>query len=195
MKHDADKRRYELIDARWWQSKIDLFEALAVDTNFDYVEGVTEAWGRILGFMRGIDTDLTESSHALLAAHFSLFRYMGLSDIQVEVAIRDCLARVLEIGAIKYDAENWRGVDAWSRYSSAAERHLAAALRGDQLDNESNLLHISHALVNCMFLEVAFARGYGADDRWSAEDESEVVYGGLHQAVLEAIEDFEITEE
>jgi len=60
---------------------------------------------------------------------------------------------VLEFGAKKYGAHNWKMVDeAKQRYSDAAMRHLLAYFSGETIDTESGLPHLSHAQCCLMFL-------------------------------------------
>lgn len=63
------------------------------------------------------------------------------------------LMAVLEYGARKYEAHNWRQVsDGKTRYADAAMRHFLAWQAGETLDAESGLPHLAHALTNLMFL-------------------------------------------
>ena len=63
------------------------------------------------------------------------------------------LAKVLTFGAKKYAPNNWQKVDNFSsRYYSALQRHLEAWRKGEKVDAESGLHHLSHALCNVMFL-------------------------------------------
>jgi len=68
----------------------------------------------------------------------------------------DCVEQVAEIltfGADKYDANSWQKVDdAESRYFSALLRHLIAYQQGEDLDQESGKLHLSHVATNALFL-------------------------------------------
>lgn len=61
---------------------------------------------------------------------------------------------VLAYGREKYgDDDNWLLVDdAERRYTAAAIRHIAAHLRGEELDSESARNHLSHAIVSLMFI-------------------------------------------
>lgn len=60
---------------------------------------------------------------------------------------------VLEFGAQKYAAENWRFVDNWqTRYYDAAMRHLLAHRRGEYLDEETGKPHLAHVTCCLMFL-------------------------------------------
>jgi hypothetical protein len=78
------------------------------------------------------------------------------------------LARVLTYGRIKYAADNWRKGMSWRRLVGAALRHFFAFMRGEDLDFESGLPHIDHALCCLMFLSEYQKRKLGTDDRWKA---------------------------
>lgn len=72
----------------------------------------------------------------------------------------EMLARVLTLGAKKYEAENWRKVDGWQRrYFAALRRHLKAWRRfletgkeEDRIDSEWGLPHTAHAFTCMMFI-------------------------------------------
>ena len=60
---------------------------------------------------------------------------------------------VLEFGAKKYSADNWREVDnAKERYYNAAMRHIDLWWNGEKLDSETNVHHLAHAATNLFFL-------------------------------------------
>ena len=62
------------------------------------------------------------------------------------------VAKVLTFGAEKYDAENWRKLDdLQNRYTAGALRHIFAHMDGEQLDPETNLSHLAHALCCLLF--------------------------------------------
>jgi hypothetical protein len=62
------------------------------------------------------------------------------------------LARVLSYGATKYGERNWeQGIDP-DRCYAAAQRHLWAYHGGEELDPESGLCHLDHALANIAFM-------------------------------------------
>ena len=64
------------------------------------------------------------------------------------------IAEVLTFGAEKYAPNSWQLVpDAKRRYTAALMRHFEAYRAGEQLDQESGLSHLSHALCNLMFLQ------------------------------------------
>lgn len=67
------------------------------------------------------------------------------------------IAKVLTYGSKKYDEDpndpNWMKIpDAKNRYYDAAMRHLDAYHNGEEYDEESNYLHIVHAITNLMFI-------------------------------------------
>ena len=65
----------------------------------------------------------------------------------------EVIAKVLDYGASKYGAENWRKVEnRRMRYFSAALRHLWAWRRGEHIDAESKLPHLAHAACCVLFL-------------------------------------------
>lgn len=75
------------------------------------------------------------------------------------------VAAVLEFGARKYKDRNWEKGMSWGRCFGAALRHLFSHWMGEELDPESNLPHIDHALCCIMFLSAYAKRRIGHDDR------------------------------
>ena len=61
-------------------------------------------------------------------------------------------AAVLQFGAEKYAAHNWRKGFVWSRPLAAALRHITAFNAGEDKDPESGLSHLAHAACCIMFL-------------------------------------------
>lgn len=60
---------------------------------------------------------------------------------------------VLEHGAAKYATDNWKHVEnASERYYNASMRHVQAWWSGEQIDSESGLPHLAHAICSLMFL-------------------------------------------
>ncbi|WGH49945.1 hypothetical protein [Pseudoalteromonas phage vB_PtuP_Slicky01] len=65
----------------------------------------------------------------------------------------ESIAEVLTFGAAKYADDGWKHLEgAEGRYLGALLRHLTAIERGEVLDPESGLPHISHVACNSMFL-------------------------------------------
>jgi hypothetical protein len=74
-------------------------------------------------------------------------------------------ARVWSYGKRKYAAWNWaKGMD-WSIPYACALRHLAAWQRGEELDKESGLPHLSHAMCNLRMLTLYSKQYPEGDDR------------------------------
>jgi hypothetical protein len=61
--------------------------------------------------------------------------------------------KVLTFGAQKYERDNWQKVpDSKRRYFDAMQRHAWAWKQGEQLDPESGIHHLAHAMCCLMFL-------------------------------------------
>lgn len=74
-------------------------------------------------------------------------------------------AKVLAFGAEKYGEDNWRDDGQYSlgtkRPLAAALRHIYAYLDGEELDPESGLSHLGHAMCSVMFALRAEVEGGG----------------------------------
>ena len=67
--------------------------------------------------------------------------------------ILEAAATIFTFGANKYGANNWQKLEDFeNRYYAALERHIQAWRKGEKVDKESGEPHLSHALVNVMFL-------------------------------------------
>lgn len=79
------------------------------------------------------------------------------------------MANVLTFGAKKYAAWNWTdgGGFKWTRLLGSCLRHLFAFARGEDLDPESGISHISHAQCNLLFLAyyIRNKEKFNKDDR------------------------------
>jgi len=63
------------------------------------------------------------------------------------------LASVLTFGAQKYGPNNWQSVEQGEeRYTDALMRHLEAYRGGEDIDEESGMSHLWHAMTNIAFL-------------------------------------------
>ena len=76
---------------------------------------------------------------------------------------------VLTFGAKKYTQDNWRGGISYSRLIGAALRHLFAIMRGEDIDPESGLPHVSHLSCCAMFLFSMMRHRSDLDDRYKYE--------------------------
>lgn len=74
-------------------------------------------------------------------------------------------ARVMTLGAQKYEARNWEKGMAWSRLFGAALRHMFDWFLGQDKDPESGLHPLAHAACDIHFLLAYALRGTPGDDR------------------------------
>jgi len=77
------------------------------------------------------------------------------------------MARVMTHGAQKYGARNFLegGGLAFSRLSDAMLRHFTAFWKRDEIDGESGLNHLAHAMCCLGMMLEYIKRGKGIDDR------------------------------
>ena len=77
------------------------------------------------------------------------------------------VGKVLTFGAAKYDEHNWKKLDnLQNRYTGAALRHIFAHMAGEELDPETGLDHLAHALCCLMFkLEAKLENGESKEER------------------------------
>lgn len=77
------------------------------------------------------------------------------------------VVKVLTFGAQKYERDNWQRVpDSKRRYFDALQRHVWAWKQGEQIDPESGLPHLAHAMCCLMFLyehDVKYSKYEGKD--------------------------------
>lgn len=83
-------------------------------------------------------------------------------------ALEGC-SRVLEFGANKYAADNWRKGMEWRRVIGALIRHALEFSDGKDIDEESGLPVIDHVMCCAMFLSEFQKRNLGVDDRHKPE--------------------------
>ena len=91
------------------------------------------------------------------------------------------LTAVLDFGARKYAAHNWRkGIDQ-TRLIAAAMRHINAFNAGEDLDLETGLPHMAHAMCCCMFsIEQMYAgEGKNPDSRYKLSYEQRTLLVSL----------------
>ena len=82
---------------------------------------------------------------------------------------------VLTFGAQKYERNNWKFVpESKRRYFDALQRHLWAWKSGEQLDPESGIHHLAHAMCCLMFL-YEHDTIYSIDDNFNHEVNNETI--------------------
>ena len=75
------------------------------------------------------------------------------------------VGKILTFGAKKYGRYNYRKGMEWSKCIASLKRHLNEFEKGVDFDDESNELHISHVLVNALFLLEYYKCCPDLDDR------------------------------
>lgn len=82
------------------------------------------------------------------------------------VPLVEAVARVMELGAKKYGAYNWRSKAVKKMvYVHAALRHLMAWVGGQSTDPESGESHLAHVAACMLIVLDAEAHGKAIDDR------------------------------
>jgi len=107
------------------------------------------------------------------------------------IPMLECLegvVRVLMYGAKKYTRDNWKAGMPWTRVSDAAKRHLFAWDALEDLDAETSLNHIDHALCELLFLRYYIRKGVGEDDRFKRTDKAKK-QAELRKALEEKLKD------
>ena len=78
----------------------------------------------------------------------------------------DDTTEVLEFGANKYSANNWRKSGPWLMCYDSMMRHVRDLLRGVERDTDSGLFQAGHIGCNMAFLLEFIEEGSGTDDRY-----------------------------
>ena len=77
----------------------------------------------------------------------------------------DEVARVYGYGAEKYAKRNWEAGYEYGLSIAALERHISAFKQLENIDPESGLHHLAHAVFHCLALITYVQCGIGKDDR------------------------------
>lgn len=80
----------------------------------------------------------------------------------------DEVARVYAFGAKKYADDNWLKGYSWRLSLGALFRHVACFAARQDVDPESGLHHLAHAVFHCLCLITFGMRNLGTDDRMAA---------------------------
>lgn len=75
------------------------------------------------------------------------------------------MVRVLEMGAEKYSKDNWKLGMPVTQVCESLLRHLFSFMSGETNDQESGQSHMSHVMVNAMFIEYIMREKSQFDDR------------------------------
>ena len=113
----------------------------------------------------------------------------GVDQIPPEVLIE--LGDVFTYGEKKYARDNWKQGNDWHEFIGSALRHMYAFQMGREIDSESGLPHLAHALWNVVALRYYQLHGLGNDDRlnaasdedwlWSSDPTSEITFQSLQE--------------
>lgn len=77
------------------------------------------------------------------------------------------IAKVLAEGEKKYGTANWTAGIEMRRLLSAAMRHIGQFNSGEDLDSETNTLHIANAATNLLFAIWMYKNRPDLDNRWA----------------------------
>ena len=83
--------------------------------------------------------------------------------------LMDHVSFVRAFGAKKYAKNNWRKGFKYTRSVAAAMRHIVAFSHGEDLDPESGLPHIAHAICCLEHLLNDYLHNPSNDDRFKSE--------------------------
>lgn len=84
----------------------------------------------------------------------------------VDMDALEPMVKVLEFGAQKYEANNWKKGLPFTQILDSLLRHTQAIMRGEDIDQESGLPHIGHIMCNAMFLSYMAQFRNDMDDRF-----------------------------
>lgn len=84
---------------------------------------------------------------------------------QIPPFILFMIGDVFKYGEKKYARDNWKKGTKWTEFLGSSLRHICKFSMGEWIDPESGLPHLSHAVVNCIFLIYYHERKLGEDDR------------------------------
>ena len=76
------------------------------------------------------------------------------------------VAAVGDFGSAKYSRYNYKAGMHWMKLGGSCTRHLCAWLKGEDLDQESNLPHLAHLAYDALMLLDYSMSNKGADDRY-----------------------------
>jgi hypothetical protein len=96
--------------------------------------------------------DNTRTSKELKQDGGSKFDREKLRMDLIPVSAIEGLASVLTYGADKYADRNWEKGISWSRAFGATMRHMWSWYKGENIDPESGMPHLWHAMCNVAFL-------------------------------------------
>lgn len=76
------------------------------------------------------------------------------------------VAQVGDFGAQKYGQWNYKAGMPWMKLLGSCSRHLAAFIKGEDLDKESKLPHLAHLAYDALMLLDYMENHHAKDDRY-----------------------------
>jgi hypothetical protein len=76
------------------------------------------------------------------------------------------LSDAMTDGAKKYSEHNWRKGMEWSKPYASAQRHMLAFWKGEDINPDSGVSHLAHAMANLAFLIEYMETHKQYDDRY-----------------------------
>ncbi len=116
--------------------------------------------------------DTKKASPPKKALHFSEGK-AGLDQLPAEVLVE--WARVFDYGAEKYARDNWKLGTDWHQFYGSALRHITRWWMGENIDPETGLHHLAHALWNIATLRYYQIHNLGIDDRPEPPDKERLI--------------------
>lgn len=113
-------------------------------------------------FIPSINLDAVNANPPKEAMRFTEGK-MRFDLLPIEALIE--LTRVYDMGAIKYDDNNWRKGMKWSQVYRPIFSHLFKWLSGQTVDSETGCHHLAMVAWNCLTLVTYQIRKIGTDDR------------------------------
>lgn len=96
------------------------------------------------------------------ASHFDSGKE-GVDQIPPEILLE--IGSIYSFGEQKYGRDNWKKGMAWHRVYGSALRHIFKFWRGIDIDDESGLHHLDHAIWNLITLRYYQMHKLGEDSR------------------------------
>lgn len=148
---------YYKINEKWWRAIRAESDVLEYDDTIEWTQVDTPYWLRAENKPKyNQDPAKGNAKFDAKKARMELLPARALYDV----------AKALTYGASKYDEQNWRKKGgSIQRYTGSLLRHINAMQRGEDIDEESGLLHSTLAACNALFILESQLQGYWDDDR------------------------------
>lgn len=134
------------------------------ETNFPTLSGVyAPPWTKVIENY-GVKPELKEEKKGLKFDDGKVPLDLIPYDALVEIG------KVLQAGEKKYGTANWSNGIEMRRLLAAAMRHLGQFNNGEDLDEETQTLHLANAATNLMFAIWMYKNRPDLDNRWAKKD-------------------------